>query len=92
MAKFGANYPCFKGKKKEKGVIIGKLVSANLTVNMASGELYADDALAEQISEFSSGTIAMETDDMDAAVAAEIYGCTVSEDNTVTYKAGDNAQ
>lgn len=91
MAKFGANYPCFKGKEKEKGVIIGKLVSANLTVNMASGELYADDALAEQISEFSSGTIAMETDDMDAAVAAEIYGCTVSEDNTVTYKAGDNA-
>ena len=91
MAKFGANYPCFMGKKKEKGVIIGKLVSANLTVNMASGELYADDALAEQISEFSSGTIAMETDDMDAAVAAEIYGCTVSEDNTVTYKAGDNA-
>ena len=39
MAKFGANYPCFKGKKKETAGIIGKLVSANLTVNMASGEL-----------------------------------------------------
>lgn len=91
MAKFGANYPCFKGKEKEAGLVIGKLVSANLTVNMASGELYADDSLAEQLSEFASGTIAMETDDMDASAAAEIYGCTVSEDKTVTYKSGDNA-
>lgn len=90
MADFGANYPCFKGDGKTKGVVIGKLVSANLAVNLASGELYADDSLAEQLSEFSSGSIAMETDDMADAVAAEIYGCTVNE-KEVTYNVGDTA-
>ena len=90
MAEFGANYPCFKADNAETGVVLGKLVSANLTVNLASGEMYADDALAEQLSEFSSGTIAMETDDMTDANAAAIYGCKVSS-GLVTYNAGDTA-
>lgn len=88
MAEFGANYPCFKGKDATKGVVIGKLVSANLTVNLASGELFADDDLAEQISEFASGSLAMETDDMVDDVAAEIYDCTVSN-GEVTYNKDD---
>lgn len=90
MAEFGANYPCFCADSKEAGVVLGKLVSANLTVNLASGEIYADDGLAEQLSEFASGTIAMETDDMTDDNAAEVYGCTVSE-KVVTYNKGDSA-
>lgn len=90
MAEFGANYPCFKREDADTGVVLGKLVSANLTVNLASGEIYADDSLAEQLSEFSSGTIAMETDDLTDANAAEIYGCKVS-DGLVTYNTGDTA-
>lgn len=90
MAEFGANYPCFKPETEEAGVVLGKLVSANLTVNLASGELYADDSLAEQLSEFSSGSIAMETDDMTDENAAKIYGCTVSE-GLVTYNKNDTA-
>lgn len=90
MAEFGANYPCFKGETKTAGVVLGKLVSANLTVNLASGELYADDSLAEQLSEFASGTIAMETDDMVDETASEVYGCTVT-DGVVTYNTGDTA-
>ncbi|MBR0376115.1 MAG: hypothetical protein IJH59_06085 [Firmicutes bacterium] len=90
MAEFGANYPCFKADDKAAGVVIGKLVSANLTVNLASGEMFADDSLAEQLSEFSSGTIAMETDDMEDEVASEVYGCTVSE-GVVTYNKDDTA-
>ena len=88
MAEFGAKYPCFKSDTSNAGVVIGKLVAANLTVNLASGELYADDTLAEQLSEFSSGSIAMETDDMTDDNASEVYGCTVSE-GLVTYKQGD---
>ena len=86
MANFGAKYPCFapfKGveptnalPKYDAKVVVGKLVSANLTVNLASGELYVDDALTEQLSEFASGTIAMETDDMLDDVAAVVYGAT----------------
>lgn len=88
MAEFGAKYPCFKSSNSNAGVVIGKLVAANLTVNLASGELYADDTLAEQLSEFSSGSIAMETDDMTDDNASEIYGATVSE-GLVTYNQGD---
>lgn len=90
MAEFGANHPCFKRDDAQNGVVLGKLVSANLTVNLASGELYADDSLAEQLSEFSSGSIAMETDDMTDQNAQEIYGCSVS-DGLVTYNTGDTA-
>ena len=90
MAKFGAKFPCFKADDKSAGVVLGKLVSANLTVNLASGELYADDGLDEQLSEFSSGTIALETNDLTDDNAAEIYGCNVT-DGVVTYNTGDTA-
>ena len=90
MAEFGANYPCFKPESANSGVVIGKLVSANLTVNLASGELFADDALAESASEFSSGSIAMETDDMLDSVASKVYGCTV-RNSEVTYNKDDTA-
>lgn len=90
MAEFGANYPVFKKDGASAGVVLGRLVAANLTVNLASGELYADDQLAEQLSEFASGSLAMETDDLEDENAKEIYGCNVS-DGVVTYNKGDTA-
>lgn len=90
MAEFGAKYPCFKPDNAEKGVVLGKLVAANLTVNLASGELYADDSLDEQLSEFASGNVAMETNDLIDENAAVVYGCKVNE-KVVTYNVGDTA-
>lgn len=90
MAGFGANYPCFKANSKSAGVVLGKLIAADLTVNLASGEVYADDALAEQLSEFASGSIAMETDDLEDSAAQEVYGCKVSE-KEATYNKDDTA-
>lgn len=87
MAGFGANFPCFQPYGKA-GVNVGKLVSANLTVNLANGELYADDTLAEQVSEVISGSIAMETDDMLDQVASVVYGATV-KDGAVVYNKDD---
>ena len=57
MAQFGAKRPIFAPTKTtpdgalptydyEKVVTVGKLVKADLTVTPASGEIYADDALA----------------------------------------------
>ena len=100
MASFGAKYPCFnpvaeepEGKlpvyKNLEPIRIGRLVKADLTVNLASGKLFADDGLAESVDEFSSGSIAMETDDMEDPVAAEVYGCSV-EEKTVHYNVGDD--
>ena len=90
MAEFGAKYPCFKRVDADHGIVLGKLVAANLTVNLASGELYADDALDEQLSEFASGSLAMETNDLTDDNAAELYGCDVTDGN-VTYNVGDTA-
>jgi hypothetical protein len=100
MADFGANHPCFKPDGAPAGVILGKLVQANLTVNLASGELYADDGLAEQLSEFASGTtnfawfaqnsLAMQTYDLTDANASILYGASVS-DGIVTYNKNDTA-
>ena len=38
------------------------LVKADLSITLASGQLYADDQLAESVDEFVSGSVAMETD------------------------------
>ena len=99
MASFGAKFPNFARIKAEPEdalpiyegpIVLGRLVKADLTVSMASGKLYADDALAESVDEFTSASVAMETDDMVDAVAADVYGATVKE-KMVTYKAGDSA-
>ena len=90
MAAFGANHPCFKPDTSETGVVLERLVSANLTVTLASGELFADDGLAEKTDEFASGSIAMETDDMSDENAAILYGATI-KDKTVVYNKDDSA-
>jgi hypothetical protein len=87
MAEFGAKHPCFQ-PEGSVGVVLGKLVAANLTVNLANGELYADDSLAEQLSEFSSGSLAMETDDMIDSVASVIYDAT-STNGEIVYNQND---
>ena len=100
MASFGAKYPYFNPVeetpdgalpvyKDPEPVRIGRLVKADLTVNLASGKLFADDELAESVEEFSSGSIAMETDDMEDSVAAVVYGCKV-EGGEVHYNVGDD--
>lgn len=90
MAEFGANYPCFKPDNANSGVVLGKLVSANLTVQLASGELYADDALDEQASEFTSGSIAMQTNDLEDGPAQVLYGCQIV-DGELVYSKDDAA-
>lgn len=99
MAGFGAKNPYFRKIKEEpegklpvyedKAVKIGRLVKADLTLQMASGKLYADDELAESVDEFISGTLAMETDDMLDVVASEVYGVQV-EGKLVRYNIKDD--
>lgn len=79
MAAFGASYPVFFPTNAGDGIVLGKLVAANLTVALSSGELYADDQLAEQASDFASGALVVETDDLTAEKAAGVYGATLSE-------------
>ena len=99
MASFGANNPYFcKVKEEPEGALptyegdpvkIGQLVKADLTLQMASGKLYADDHLVESVDEFVSGSIAMETDDVLDEVASVVYGTSV-EDKLVRYNTADD--
>ena len=88
MAQFGAKRPIFAPVattpanalptyNAAKVVNIGKLVKADLNVNNASGELYADDGLAEKVDMFASGSLALETDDKTNEVHAALHGATV---------------
>ena len=56
------------------GKVIGKMVSANLAIENNEGELYADDMLAEYISEFKSAEFTAEVDNIPLADQATIYG------------------
>ena len=103
MAQFGAKRPRFAPVAStpagalptydaEKVVTIGKLVKADLSVTNASGELYADDALAEKVDMFASGVLALETDDKTDEVHAAIHGATKdTESGEVTDSDSDNA-
>lgn len=76
----------------DKIVVIGKMVRADCTVNLATGELYADDALAESAAEFSSAAIAMEVDDILDTAETEIFGSEMEEtESELTDGAEDEA-
>lgn len=105
MAQFGAKRPVFAPvtdtpKKAlptydyEKKVTIGKLIKADLAVTNASGELYADDGLAEKVDMFASGSLTLETDDKTNEVHVAIHGATMGagdEEGEVTDSDGDVA-
>lgn len=92
MAQFGAKRPKFAPTATTpegalptynytNAVTIGKLVAANLTVTNASGELYADDALAEKVDMFASGSLELQTDDKTAEVHSALHGATLEEES-----------
>ncbi len=103
MPQFGAKRPrCAPVKETpenalptydfQKAITLGKLVKADLTVTNASGELYADDALAEKVDMFASGALALETDDKTDEVHAAIHGAAKDETTgEVTDSDGDVA-
>lgn len=102
MASFGAKRPKFApfaGVEPDKAlptygeaVALGKMIKADLTVNNTKGELYADDMLAESIEEFASGTLALETDDMELSVGSKLYSCAYDEQKKELVNAvNDNA-
>lgn len=99
MASFGAKNPRFAPIATEPAgalptyeevVSVGRLIKADRSIQYASGKLYANDELAESVDEFVSGSVAMETDDLEDEVAVAIYGAEVVS-KEVHYKAGQTA-
>ena len=98
MAAFGAQYLRFAPIKTEpdsglptyeESVSLGELVKAELTISLASGEIYGDDRLVEKIEEFSSGSLAVEVTDMTDDVEAKVFGSTYSSESGLVDKTSD---
>ena len=100
MAGFGAEYARFARfateetssapPSYESPVSLGPMVSGNLTVTNASGELYGDNVLQEKVDKFASAAIAMEVTDCPKASLAEIYGATYDQaEKSISYSVDD---
>lgn len=57
-----------------KGVVLGKMISANITMTRNSDPLYADDAIAESDNSITGGTISLNLDDIDDAARVSAFG------------------
>lgn len=68
----------------------GKAVSCNVSITNNSATLYADDAIAESDTSFSSGTVTLGVDNLDLATQADLLGHTYS-DSVITRSTEDVA-
>jgi phi13 family phage major tail protein len=69
--------------------ILAKAMTADLSVEMAEATLYADDGAAEMVKEFKSGTLSLAIDDIGAAIASDLTGCTIDKSGVVISTAED---
>ena len=90
MAKIGAKYPCFKSSAASAGIVLGTLNQCNVTIQLASGEIYGDDRMVENYSEFSSGSAALESTHISDENATILFGHTATNGRVVC-KSGDQA-
>ena len=68
---------------------LAKAMTADLSVELAEATLYADDGAAEIVKEFKSGTLSLGIDDLGAAIASDLTGCTIDADGVVISTAED---
>lgn len=70
---------------------LGKAVDCKASLDLNSGELFADDALAESDYSFNGGTVTISVDDDDDTVLAPLLGHKISEDGEVIRNDNDIA-
>lgn len=69
--------------------VLAKAITAELSVELVEGILYADDGAAEVVKDFNSGTLTLGVDDIGPTVAADLTGAT-TDDNGVLISASEN--
>lgn len=105
MALIGLKYPVV-GKYNESGgtvshtdgMVLAKAIQANMSINLFSAMLYADDGLSESDKGFQDGTIGLNVDDLSQDAAKFVFGATeaaggVTGDDTtkmLVYKGDDD--
>lgn len=59
------------------GFKLGESIKADLKITNAEGQLYADDVVCEDVSEFSSGALTGEVDELTLAKQSTLYGASI---------------
>ena len=72
MAKIGLKYPVYKGAVNYG--VIGKAIQADLSIDLNSAKLYADDSLAETDNSFKGGKITLGLDELSDTIQQEFLG------------------
>ena len=70
-------------------VQLAKAISAELSVELAEGTLYADDGASEVVKEFKSGTLSLGVDDIGPSVASDLSGVTIDKNNVIIASSED---
>lgn len=90
MAFVGLKYAVFAPEKShtagspivyDKGVVMGKMISADITMTRNSEGLYADDALAESDNSITGGSFSITLDDVAPEAQAVVFGIEKSGSN-----------
>lgn len=61
------------------GKVAAKAIRVDMSLNFANGALYADDAVAESLKEFTDGTVTFTVDDLEDDVKADWLGNKIVE-------------
>lgn len=69
---------------------LAKAISAKLSVETSDGTLYADDGVDTIVSEFSQGTLTLETNDLADEDVAALLGATIDSSTGVMYSGKDD--
>jgi len=69
--------------------VLAKAIKADLGIELAEADLFADDALAHAIKLFKSGKLSLGVEDIGVAVAADLTGATIDK-NGVLIAAGED--
>lgn len=75
----------------ETPVALAPAITAELSVNLASAILYADDKAEESVNEFASGELTLNTSDLPAAVVAALTGAVVDKNGVLIQASEDSA-
>jgi len=72
------------------GLVFGKAANAEVTINADPVKYYADDGVAESVSEFTEGTLKTEVDNLIDTTKAEVLGQTIDENSVIISSADDS--
>jgi phi13 family phage major tail protein len=71
-------------------VLLSKVISAEMSIEITNATLYADDAASDVVREFQTGTLTLNVRDLPANVAAELVGASIDDQGLLAFSGEDS--